>query len=125
MADDFSFPAGVELGTQGAKTPILRRFRARARSMWESLVQPAHVTISPACRDQNGFWIHEVRSPYQAGSTRIRVLLPEDMDSQEPHPVIYVLPVEPRNGNHYGDGLREVQKHDLHNRYRAIFVAPT
>lgn len=93
--------------------------------MWESLAQPARIAISPARLDQNGFWIHKVRSPYQAGSTRIRVLLPEQVGSHEPHPVIYVLPVEVQNGSRYGDGLREVRRHDLHNRYRAIFVTPT
>jgi S-formylglutathione hydrolase FrmB len=104
---------------------MLRSFRERARSVWESLLQPKHVTVSPARRDQNGFWLHKVRSPYQAGTTQIRVLLPEPVKSHEPYPVVYVLPVEPRNGDYYGDGLLEVQKHDLHNRYRAIFVSPT
>jgi hypothetical protein len=53
------------------------------------------------------------------------VLLPETTKSQGPYPVVYVLPVEARNESHYGDGLREVQKQDYQNRYRAIFVAPT
>lgn len=100
-------------------------FRERARSMWRSLVQPAHVTVSPSRRDRDGFWIHEVRSPYQAGSTQIRVLLPDALNPHQPHPVVYVLPVEARNGREYGDGLREVRQHDLHNRHHAIFVAPT
>lgn len=113
------------LGRSEGDTVILQRFRERARSIWESLPQPAHVTVSPPGRDQNGFRIHNVRSPYQARTTRIRVLLPESRKSQGPYPAVYVLPVETRDGNHYGDGLREVQKHDLQNRYRAIFVAPT
>jgi hypothetical protein len=99
--------------------------RKRVRSLWRSLVQPAHVTVSPARRDRHGFLIHKVRSPYQAGSTQIRVLLPDAMDSRQPYRVAYVLPVEPRNGREYGDGLREVREHDLHNRYRTIFVSPT
>jgi enterochelin esterase-like enzyme len=126
MADDVRFPAGVGPDTYRLRAaPILQSFRERARSAWESLLQPADVNISPARRDQNGFWTHKVRSPYQAGSTRIRVLLPEATKSCEPYPVVYVLPVEARDGTQYGDGLREVQKHDLHNRYGAIFVAPT
>src|SRR5262249_30394543 len=40
-------------------------------------------------------------------------------------PVVYVLPVEARDGRRYGDGLAEVRRQDLHNRYGAIFVAPT
>ena len=41
------------------------------------------------------------------------------------HPVVYVLPVEARREHRYGDGLLEVRRHDLHNRFSAIFVAPT
>ena len=40
-------------------------------------------------------------------------------------PVVYVLPVEARNESRYGDGLLEVRRHDLHNKFQAIFVAPT
>ena len=40
-------------------------------------------------------------------------------------PVVYVLPVEAGNAHHYGDGLLEIQKRDLHRRFSAIFVAPT
>ena len=127
MADEIRFPARVGLGAHRLKAAalFLQTFRERARLIWDSLVQPTHVTVSPARRDRNGFWIHKVRSPYQTGSTSIRVLLPEPVKSHEPYPVVYVLPVEARNGSRYGDGLREVQKHDLHNRHRAVFVAPT
>ena len=41
------------------------------------------------------------------------------------HPVVYVLPVEARREHRYGDGLLEVRRHGLHNRFSAIFVAPT
>lgn len=36
-----------------------------------------------------------------------------------------MLPVEARTERRYGDGLREVKKHDLHNKLQAVFVAPT
>jgi hypothetical protein len=39
--------------------------------------------------------------------------------------VIYVLPVEAGTESRYGDGLKEVQKLDLHNKLNAVFVAPT
>jgi hypothetical protein len=35
------------------------------------------------------------------------------------------LPVEAGTEHRYGDGLLEVLRHDLHNKFRAIFVAPT
>jgi S-formylglutathione hydrolase FrmB len=83
------------------------------------------VTISDAKKDNNGFLVHEVQSPYQAGKTQIRVLLPDKLKEGKRYPVIYVLPVEAGTDNRYGDGLLEVKKLDLHNKFQAIFVAPT
>ncbi len=82
-------------------------------------------TVTEAKEDANGFLVHEVRSPYQAGATQIRVLLPDMLEKGQRYPEVYVLPVEARNESRYGDGLLEVKKHDLHNRHRAVFVAPT
>lgn len=82
-------------------------------------------TISPAQRDESGFLTHEVVSPYQAGKTHIRVLLPEPLDPRQRYPAIYVLPVEERDGDEYGNGLIEVKQHRLANEHQAIFVAPT
>jgi len=105
--------------------PLLLRLRRQLGAMWRLLAQPTHLTVSPAHRDQNGLWIHKVRSPYQAGTTEIRILLPDAMQAHETYPVIYVLPVEARNRSHYGDGLLELRKHAAQSGYRAIFVAPT
>ncbi len=82
------------------------------------------VSISEA-RAEDGFLVHEVKSPYQAGATKIRVLLPGTLEKGKKYPVVYVLPVEAGTENRYGDGLKEVKKLDLHNTYKAIFVAPT
>lgn len=73
----------------------------------------------------DGILIHEVKSPYQAGTTQIRVLLPDPLDKTKHYPVVYVLPVEAGNEARYGDGLTEVKKNDLPNRYKAVFIAPT
>jgi S-formylglutathione hydrolase FrmB len=84
------------------------------------------VTISPSRIDEHGWLVHDVRSPYQAGQTLIRVLLPDPLDPTARYPVIYVLPVEAGSETRYGDGLAEVQKLIRgQNRYDAIFVAPT
>jgi hypothetical protein len=82
-------------------------------------------TVSDAKRDSNGFLRHTVESPYQSGTTEIRVLAPDRLEKDARRPVVYVLPVEAGTGHRYGDGLIEVKTHDLHNRYGAIFVAPT
>jgi len=86
--------------------------------------EPA-VVVSEAITDRDGIRVHQVTCPYQAGSTRIRVLLPDPLDSSRKYPVIYVLPVEALDENHYGDGLLEIEHHDLQNRAGAIFVSPT
>lgn len=83
------------------------------------------VTVSEAKKDDNGFLVHEVRSPYQAKTTQIRVLPPDKLGKGKKYPVVYVLPVEAGTESRYGDGLKEVQKLDLHNKINAIFVAPT
>lgn len=83
------------------------------------------VTISAAKKDDNGVLVHEVHSPYQAKTTQIRVLMPSTVEKGKAYPVVYVLPVEAGTESRYGDGLKEVQKLDLHNTLKAVFVAPT
>ena len=83
------------------------------------------VMISEARKDDDGFLVHEVRSPYQAKPTQIRVLMPAKLDKNKKYPVVYVLPVEAGSEIRYGDGLKEVKKLDLHNKLGILFVAPT
>ncbi|HVK07252.1 MAG TPA: alpha/beta hydrolase-fold protein [Gemmataceae bacterium] len=84
------------------------------------------VTVSGAKKDDTGFLVHEVRSPFQAKVTQIRVLRPNrEEEKRKKYPVVYVLPVEAGTESRYGDGLTEVQKRDLHNKFGAVFVAPT
>lgn len=81
--------------------------------------------ISVARKGEHGFLVHEVESPFQSGKTQIRVLLPDELKPRQQYRVVYVLPVEAKNENRYGDGLLETQKLDLHNKHTTIFVAPT
>lgn len=90
-----------------------------------SLPAAEAVTISESERDADGFLQHRVSSPYQSGDTDIRVLLPDGYKEPERLPVVYVLPVEARGKSKFGDGLIEVRKRALHNRYRAIYIAPS
>ena len=89
-----------------------------------ALAQGEPTAISEAQRDGDGFLVHTVESEYQAGTTQIRVLLP---DRLEPGPLPGGLrPAgRGRDESRYGDGLIEVRKLDLHNKHEAIFVAPT
>ncbi|MFH1919188.1 MAG: alpha/beta hydrolase-fold protein [Planctomycetota bacterium] len=83
------------------------------------------VEISEAKKDNDGFLVYRVRSGYQSGPTRIKVLLPDRLEEGRRYAVLYVLPVEAGEGTRWGDGLVEVKKHDLHNRHRLICVLPT
>ena len=82
------------------------------------------VTVSEA-KAEDGVLVHAVKSPYQAGTTRLRVLLPDAPEKGKTYPVVYVLPVEAGTESRYGDGLKEVKELRLHNTLKAVFVAPT
>ncbi|MCA9204631.1 MAG: hypothetical protein KDA59_16370, partial [Planctomycetales bacterium] len=73
----------------------------------------------------NPFRVHSIRSPYQSGETRVSVLLPRDYDMDRTYRVLYVLPVEAGDGRRWGDGLEEVRRAALHERFQLICVAPT
>lgn len=85
----------------------------------------SETAVSEARKDANGFLIHEVRSAYQAGVTRIRVLLRDKIAPEKKLPIVFVLPVEAGTESRDGDGLTEVKKHGLHNAHKAVVVAPT
>jgi hypothetical protein len=74
--------------------------------------------------DEQGFRVHGIRSQFQAWTTRVRVLTPERLGAGRRYKSIYVLPVEAGGGTHWGDGLLEIKRNDLHNRHQAIFIAP-
>ncbi len=61
---------------------------------------------------------------YQADSTTIRVLLPDEMIPGESCQVLYVLPVVENDNHRFGDGLFEIAKYGYHNEFKLICVAP-
>lgn len=67
-------------------------------------------TVPPPRMDGQRIRIHRIESPYQRGSTKLKVLLPEKLDESQRYPVVYVLPVEAGEESRYGDGLAEVMK---------------
>lgn len=91
---------------------------------WLALVTSA-LGDEAAKRDADGIRVHTLHSSFQDGPTKVRVLLPSKLEKGHRYRVLYVLPVEARDGAHYGDGLREVQRLGLHDKYGLICVMPT
>ncbi len=67
---------------------------------------------------------HRLASPYQADSTTIRVLLPDEMIPGESYQVLYILPVIENANRRFGDGLSEIMNYGYHNEFKLICVAP-
>ncbi len=83
------------------------------------------VVVSDSQTGDDGWLMHDVTSPYQAGTTRIYVLPPDRVVEGRRYSVLYILPVEAGNGMRWGDARAEVKAHDLHNKHQLIFVYPT
>lgn len=85
----------------------------------------AATKISEAKENQQGYLVHEVQSDFQSGTTKIYVLLPEQLEDEKKHRVLYVLPVEAGDSQRWGKALEEVRSHDVHNQHGLICVYPT
>jgi hypothetical protein len=92
-----------------------------------AVAQPAKPTPAEekVVKDANGFFVHQLESPYQSGKLPVRVLVPDRLEKGKKYPVVYVLPVEAKDDAKFGNGLHEIQMLDLHNTVQAVFVAPT
>ena len=108
-------------GTMEAYTRMLETGMMRVLGLLRASLFVTPVPVAEA----GDFQIHVVESEYQKGKTEIRVLLPDKLEKDVRCPVIYVLPVEPKNETRFGDGLVEIKQLGLHNKRRVIFVAPT
>lgn len=86
----------------------------------------AQATPEPAQKDATtGIWSYALPSEFQAGPTKVRVILPEPLAAGKRYPVLYILPVEPEGSFRFGDGLDEARKLDLANKHQVICVAPS
>ncbi len=83
------------------------------------------IHISVGVQGGQGWIEHSVESPFQAGTTKIQVLIPDGPPPAEPYSTLYVLPVEAGDGQRWGDALHEVRQNDLQNRHRLVCVYPT
>ena len=79
----------------------------------------------PIPMDSEDFEVHSLSSPYQAGETTLRVLLPDNRDDNKLYRVLYVLPVHEEGVRDHGEGLGEVKKYGYHNKHQLICVAPS
>jgi hypothetical protein len=59
------------------------------------------------------------------GPQVLRVLAPTHPAPGVPHNFLYVLPVQPRLGNAYNDGLETLRRLDAHNQYNLTIIEPT
>ena len=75
--------------------------------------------------ESKGFLVHQLDSPFQAGETALRVLLPDVIEEGKRYPVLFVLPVHEDGLFRHGDGLEEIQKAGYHNSHGLICVAPS
>lgn len=83
------------------------------------------VVVSSARPATEGYLVHDVKSACQAAPTLLRVLLPDQLEPGRRYRTVYVLPVEAGRETKFGDGLLEAKRLALHNRFQAIFAAPT
>src|SRR5436189_2219087 len=99
--------------------------------VYSGCVQPGNFSATVAERTlsappaEHGIIVHHVESPFQSDTAQIKVLLPDNFSPRGFYSVVYVLPVEAGEENRWGDGLKEIKEHHLHNKFGAIFVAPT
>ncbi|MGD0090817.1 MAG: alpha/beta hydrolase-fold protein [Planctomycetota bacterium] len=63
--------------------------------------------------------------PHQGQRTKLRIIAPDGAAAKEDKRFLFVLPVEPREETHYGDGLETVRKTGLHEQLGLIVVAPS
>jgi hypothetical protein len=89
------------------------------------LVLSAEAVVGKGVRDERGVIVHQVTSPFQAGTTSIEVLVPDVADRDKQMRVLYLLPVEALNGRKWGDALEEVRKNRLHTSHQLLCVYPT
>lgn len=80
--------------------------------------------FSSFATDKNEIKLHRIYSPFQKDSTTVRVILPDNFSIHKNYKVLYVLPVREEFNRKNGDGLVEIIKYDLHNKYNLICVSP-
>jgi len=76
------------------------------------------------CCERDGVFYHTLPCAFQQAPLEIQVLLPDQGIPGVCYPVVYLLPVEAWGESRWGDPLREVRAHQLHNLHQVICVVP-
>ena len=87
--------------------------------------ESARLRAAPVNVEPDGIRVHRLRTPYQPDETEVLVLLPDSQTPSRRCRVLLVLPVEAGRGERWGRGLKEIQRHNLHNELNLICVQPT
>ncbi len=90
-----------------------------------SVLGAAEPVISAGSPGPSGFTVHEVQSEFQGGHTKVLIRLPDKRSAGGRLPTLYLLPVEAKDEQRWGDPLAEAAKLDLANRLNVIVVYPT
>ncbi|KAF0178000.1 MAG: esterase [Limisphaerales bacterium] len=90
-----------------------------------SIVRAAQPVISSAVPATNGFVVHTVQSEFQSGPTKIYARVPDKLAHGVRLPVLYLLPVEAKDEQRWGDPLAEAAKLELANKLNVVCVYPT
>lgn len=85
----------------------------------------ATYTVIRSEKGEGGVLTCRVQSPFQPGTTRVRILAPEKLPPKAKRRVLFVLPVEPAPERRWGDGFETVRKLNVHNRFGFVVVAPS
>lgn len=68
---------------------------------------------------------HQLESPFQAGPTTLRIVMPTQQSATHPLMTIYMLPVEAGLESRYGYPVKAVLNQKLHEKYSVLFAFPT
>ena len=88
-----------------------------------SVLGAAEPVISAGSPGPSGFTVHEVQSEFQGGHTKVLIRLPDKRSAGGRLPTLYLLPVEAKDEQRWGDPLAEAAKLDLANRLNVINFA--
>lgn len=83
------------------------------------------IQVSEPMQDSGGVISYRLTTPWQSKPVQLRILEPRSLRAEEPRRFLLVLPVEQGEETRFGDGLAEVRRLGLHDRYGLVVVAPS
>ncbi len=89
-----------------------------------AVVSAADFTIASDTVDKDNVRRIQLESPYQKG-VLVRIIAGKNAFTTIERRFLFVLPVEANEQTKYGDGLSEIIKENLHEKYNLIVVAPS